>query len=107
MMKRHDSRSRRRWPSFRHRHLRRPPKSTLDHHRQRRPVQRLPLPRLSRRPATKPAFQGGFDVAHSSGFYVGNWNSNVEQGLFNGASLEMDFYGGYKGTFGAFGYDVG
>lgn len=54
-----------------------------------------------------PAFQGGFDIGHSSGLYVGNWNSNVEQGLYNGASLEMDFYGGYKGSFGAFGYDVG
>ncbi len=55
----------------------------------------------------KPAFQGGFDFSHKSGFYLGNWNSNVEQGLYNGASLEMDFYGGYKGTVGAFGYDVG
>jgi len=55
----------------------------------------------------KPAFQGGFDIGHASGFYVGNWNSNVEQGLYNGASLEMDFYGGYKGSFGDFGYDVG
>ena len=27
--------------------------------------------------------------------------------LFNGASLEMDFYGGYKTTFGDFGLDVG
>lgn len=54
-----------------------------------------------------PAFQGGFDVAHSSGFYAGNWNSNVEQGLYNGASLEMDLYAGYKGTFGQIGYDVG
>ncbi len=55
----------------------------------------------------KPAFQGGFDFAHKSGFYLGNWNSNVEQALFNGASLEMDFYGGYKTTFGDFGLDVG
>jgi uncharacterized protein (TIGR02001 family) len=47
----------------------------------------------------KPAFQGGVDLAHVSGFYVGNWNSNVEQGLYRGASLEMDFYGGYKYTF--------
>jgi len=54
-----------------------------------------------------PAFQGGFDFAHKSGFYLGNWNSNVEQGLYNGASLEMDFYGGYKGTVGDFGYDIG
>lgn len=54
-----------------------------------------------------PAFQGGFDFAHKSGFYAGNWNSNVEQSLFTGASLEMDFYGGYKHSFGDFGLDVG
>jgi uncharacterized protein (TIGR02001 family) len=54
-----------------------------------------------------PAFQGGLDFAHSSGFYLGNWNSNVEQGLYNGASLEMDVYGGYKGSVGDVGYDVG
>lgn len=47
----------------------------------------------------KPAFQGGFDLSHASGLYIGNWNSNVEQGLYRGASLEMDFYGGYKYTF--------
>jgi uncharacterized protein (TIGR02001 family) len=57
--------------------------------------------------AYKPAFQGGFDLAHKSGFYIGNWNSNVEQSLYTGASLEMDFYGGYKGSVGNFGYDVG
>jgi uncharacterized protein (TIGR02001 family) len=45
----------------------------------------------------RPAIQGGFDYAHSSGFYVGNWNSNVSGNQFpDGASLEMDFYGGYK-----------
>jgi uncharacterized protein (TIGR02001 family) len=44
----------------------------------------------------KPAFQGGFDVGHASGFYAGNWNSNVDSAFFNGANLEMDFYGGYK-----------
>ena len=54
-----------------------------------------------------PAFQGGFDFAHKSGFYLGNWNSNVEQGLYNGASLEMDFYGGYKFAAGPLGLDVG
>jgi uncharacterized protein (TIGR02001 family) len=54
-----------------------------------------------------PAFQGGFDFAHKSGFYLGNWNSNVEQGLYNGASLEMDFYGGYKFSVGDIGLDVG
>ena len=55
----------------------------------------------------KPALQGGFDYADKSGFYLGNWNSNVEQSLYNGASLEMDVYGGYKGTAGAVSYDLG
>lgn len=45
----------------------------------------------------QPTVQGGFDYAHSSGFYAGNWNSNVSGNQFlNGAGLEMDFYGGYK-----------
>jgi len=57
----------------------------------------------------KPAIQGGFDYSHSSGLYVGNWNSNVSgdtAGYPNG-NLEMDFYGGYKHAFGDFGVDVG
>ena len=55
----------------------------------------------------QPAFQGGFDVAHASGFYVGHWNSNVESGLYRGASLEMDFYGGYKYALGPVTVDAG
>jgi uncharacterized protein (TIGR02001 family) len=55
----------------------------------------------------KPAFQGGIDIAHSSGLYAGNWNSNIDSPFFNGSNLEMDFYGGYKGAFDAFSYDVG
>ena len=56
----------------------------------------------------KPALQGGFDYAHSSGFYVGNWNSNVSSGAgYPAGNLEMDFYGGYKTSFGDFGLDVG
>ncbi|MCE9659829.1 MAG: TorF family putative porin [Burkholderiales bacterium] len=51
-----------------------------------------------------PALQGGFDWS-SNGFYLGNWNSNVS---FTNASLEMDFYAGYKGEITKeFGYDVG
>jgi uncharacterized protein (TIGR02001 family) len=58
--------------------------------------------------AYRPAFQGGFDIAHSSGFYVGNWNSNVEQALYRGATLEMDVYGGYKfDVGGGVGLDLG
>ena len=56
----------------------------------------------------KPALQGGFDYAHSSGVYLGNWNSNVNPAAgFNGANFEMDFYGGWKKSFGDFGVDVG
>lgn len=55
----------------------------------------------------EPALQGGFDYAHSSGLYIGNWNSSISDNFFNGSPLEMDFYGGYKGTAGGFGYDVG
>jgi uncharacterized protein (TIGR02001 family) len=56
----------------------------------------------------KPALQGGFDYAHSSGFYVGNWNSSINEGAgFPGGSLEMDFYGGFKKSFGDFGFDIG
>jgi uncharacterized protein (TIGR02001 family) len=49
----------------------------------------------------QPAIQGGFDYAHESGLYVGNWNStinwvsNTTNNLIK-APLEMNFYGGFK-----------
>jgi uncharacterized protein (TIGR02001 family) len=56
-----------------------------------------------------PAIQGGFDYAHESGFYIGNWNSSISwvsdyygPGGGNGTALgvtapvEMDFYAGFK-----------
>jgi uncharacterized protein (TIGR02001 family) len=50
-----------------------------------------------------PALQGGFDFSHASGFYVGNWNSNVswldDSNTDVSAPLEMDFYAGYKTKF--------
>jgi uncharacterized protein (TIGR02001 family) len=50
----------------------------------------------------KPAIQGGFDLAHSSGFYLGNWNSSIswldDSNSDVSAPVEMDFYGGYKGN---------
>jgi len=56
----------------------------------------------------KPALQGGIDYSHASGFYAGNWNSNVNQGAgFPGSNLEMDFYGGWKKTWGDWGLDIG
>jgi uncharacterized protein (TIGR02001 family) len=55
-----------------------------------------------------PAFQGGFDAAFSNGFYVGNWNSNINNLGAGSSGLEMDFYGGYAGSFAnGIGYDVG
>jgi uncharacterized protein (TIGR02001 family) len=55
-----------------------------------------------------PAIQGGIDYAHDSGFYVGNWNSNVSSVVYTaGSGIEMDFYGGWKKAFGDFGLDLG
>lgn len=52
-----------------------------------------------------PALQGGFDWT-KDGFYLGNWNSNVN---FSNAAIEMDFYGGYRGEIikDGLGFDVG
>jgi uncharacterized protein (TIGR02001 family) len=57
----------------------------------------------------KPAIQGGFDYAHDSGFYIGNWNSSISwisdgnpasgstaYGQSVSAPVEMDFYAGFK-----------
>ena len=57
----------------------------------------------------KPAIQGGFDYAHESGFYVGNWNSSIswigdgystssaaKSAPGTSAPIEMDFYAGFK-----------
>jgi len=69
-----------------------------------------------------PAIQGGFDYSHSSGLYAGTWASNISwlkennssvagtAGSYSGGgSMEWDFYGGYKSTFGKsdFTYDIG
>lgn len=60
----------------------------------------------------KPALQGGFDYSHSSGLYVGTWASNISwiSDTVPGASasLEVDIYGGFKGTIVSdLGFDVG
>ena len=62
-----------------------------------------------------PALQGGIDWAHSSGFYLGTWWSNIDP--YNtgknspsgstGNHLETDWYGGYAHTFdNGFGFNV-
>jgi uncharacterized protein (TIGR02001 family) len=44
-----------------------------------------------------PAVQGGIDYAHSSGLYVGNWNSSVSSQMYsNGSGVESDLYAGFK-----------
>jgi uncharacterized protein (TIGR02001 family) len=56
----------------------------------------------------KPALQGGIDYSHASGLYAGNWNSNISSGAgFPDGNLEMDFYGGWKKSWGDWGLDVG
>jgi uncharacterized protein (TIGR02001 family) len=61
-----------------------------------------------------PAIQGGFNVNHASGLYAGVWGSNVdfnedETGGVDGATLEVDVFGGFASKFGdsELGYDVG
>lgn len=51
------------------------------------------------------AISGGVDWGHDSGFYLGTWISNIDWGVGSGA--EVDFYGGFAGEIGSFGYDVG
>src|SRR3989338_2408299 len=51
------------------------------------------------------ALQGGFDYSHSSGLYAGTWGSNISwlrdfNAYSGGGSLELDFYGGFKGNIG-------
>lgn len=83
----------------------------------------------------KPAIQGGLDYSHASGIYAGTWASNISwftdqnagvksnavslaspgavgapyvANQSNQASLEWDFYAGYKGSFATdWTYDVG
>ncbi|RIX48395.1 MAG: hypothetical protein D3M94_05800 [Rhodocyclales bacterium GT-UBC] len=61
----------------------------------------------------QPALQGGVDYAHASGFYVGSWASTIEWTdrkdlqVQKNNRVELDIYGGYKGSVGDFGYDVG
>jgi uncharacterized protein (TIGR02001 family) len=57
----------------------------------------------------KPALQGGADFAHKSGFYLGTWASTIKwiKDAGGDAPVELDLYGGYKGSAGAVGYDLG
>jgi uncharacterized protein (TIGR02001 family) len=43
------------------------------------------------------ALQGGIDVVHESGFYVGTWASSIQGGTPYG-EVELDLYGGWTGA---------
>jgi uncharacterized protein (TIGR02001 family) len=56
------------------------------------------------------AIQGGFDVAHESGLYLGVWASSIDfaYGTTNPATIELDVYGGYAGSLdNGLNYDLG
>ncbi len=53
----------------------------------------------------KPAVQAGIEMETQPGFYVGLWGSSIEE--FNGATVEMNLYGGWRGAFGPITTDVG
>jgi len=57
----------------------------------------------------QPAVQGGFDYTDKSGFYFGAWGSTIKwiKDAGGDASVELDLYGGYKGSAAGLAYDVG
>ena len=65
-----------------------------------------------------PAIQGGFDYAHSSGFYTGIWGSNVDFDLEDtpldledetdfDTSIEVDVYAGWGTEINGWTFDLG
>lgn len=62
-----------------------------------------------------PAVSGGVDFTHKSGFYIGAWASTIKwvsdahriAGSTGGGDVEVDIYGGYRGSVGDVGYDLG
>lgn len=66
--------------------------------------------------AKRPALQGGVDLSHKGGFYLGAWGSTIEWIKDTPAApvtakgpVEIDLYGGYKADIGKTGlsYDIG
>ena len=53
------------------------------------------------------AFQGGLDYAHDSGLYAGTWFSTLDYGEDDSSANEIDVYGGFSGSAGDLGYDIG
>ena len=77
-------------------------------HRQRRPVQRVPVPRHLADLRQAGACRAASTTRTPAASTLGNWNSNVNEGAgFPAGNLEMDFYGGWKKTWGDWGLDLG
>lgn len=55
----------------------------------------------------RPALQFSIEAVHVSGFYGGFFASNVSDHWLPGASIETDFYGGYRGKLSEVAYDLG
>jgi uncharacterized protein (TIGR02001 family) len=55
----------------------------------------------------RPAVQGTFSIAHSSGFYATWWGSTIDDYIANGSDAENDFILGYRKTFGSTTVDGG
>jgi uncharacterized protein (TIGR02001 family) len=51
-----------------------------------------------------PAIQGGIDVTHKSGLFVGTWASSIAD--YGGSNMELDLYGGYGGSAAGLDYSV-
>lgn len=51
-----------------------------------------------------PAVQGGIDVSHESGLFVGTWASTIAD--YGGSNVELDIYGGYAGSAGGLDYTI-
>ncbi|MDG2004669.1 MAG: TorF family putative porin [Novosphingobium sp.] len=43
------------------------------------------------------AIQGGVDVSHKSGFYLGTWGSSIDENTVGYGHTEVDVYGGWSG----------
>ncbi|MEO8248308.1 MAG: TorF family putative porin [Burkholderiales bacterium] len=56
-----------------------------------------------------PTLQGGVDFGTKAGVYLGVWASGIKwiRDAGGDARVEVDYYGGYKGSAGPISYDVG
>ncbi len=57
-----------------------------------------------------PAIQGGFDVGHTSGLYIGTWASSIDSLTGSDgrtSEMELDIYGGYGFSVGELSFDLG